>query len=235
MDISDLASRPWVLLPGTLCTEAVFDGFLDAMQVDPAQRSFVRMDRACVEAYRDTVKNLPREAVVCGFSLGAIVAAHHANHIAAHCLIVFGLNPFADDPAREASRRELAQDVQALGGAAALQARSLAIYGATPNATAEQVIQMADSSGDMIEAQTQLALSRPGALPALANAVAPVLSLTGSLDQSAPPAQGQAAAEAAPDGRFHCLDGLGHFALLEDPNACAAAAIGLTERHNDTC
>lgn len=71
---------------------------------------------------------------------------------------------------------------QVRGGAAALRARSPAINGATPKATAETVYQMGDRSSDITEAQTRLALYRPGALAALANATLPVLSLTGSVD-----------------------------------------------------
>jgi pimeloyl-ACP methyl ester carboxylesterase len=55
----------------------------------------------------------------------------------------------------------------------------------------------------------------------------PVYALTGSRDKSAPVAQGRAAADAAPMGRFHALDNLGHFALIEDPQACADAIVQL--------
>lgn len=235
MGTDDLSNRPWLLLPGTLCTQAVFDGFLDVLKVNPEQRQDVQMEWPSVEDYRDTFENLPEGAVVCGFSLGALVAAHHADRMRAHSLILFGVNPFPDDPVKEQPRRELARDVQALGGAVALRSRPLAVYGQTPKTTADLIYKMADISGNMIVEQTELAISRPGAFQALANATMPVLSLTGSLDQNAPYTQGQAAAQAAPDGRFDSLEGLGHFALLEDPIACAAAVAQLMERQNDTC
>jgi len=77
--------------------------------------------------------------------------------------------------------------------------------------------------GTMISAQTQLALSRPGALPALGSARAPVVTVTGQTDHMAPPRLGQTAANTAPRGTFAELAGLGHYALLEDPVACAQA------------
>lgn len=223
MAISGLAQRSWLLLPGTLCTGAVFDGFLDTLGVSLAHRRTVLPDRPAIEDYRTTFETLPQGTVVCGFSLGAIVAAHHADRMDTPLLILFGLNPYADDPAKAEGRHDLARDVCAQGGAAALRARGVDVHGTQPGAVRGSIYQMADATADLIDAQTQLALTRPGALPALGRARMPVLALTGTQDAAAPPAQGRAAAQAAPHGQFHALDGLGHFALLEDPAACAAA------------
>lgn len=234
MDIEGLANKPWLLLPGTLCTGAVFDGFLDALGVPTTQRHHVQLDQPSVEGYHTTFTNMPDGAIVCGFSLGAIVAAHFADKMSAHTLILFGLNPFADDPAKAGSRRDLAAAVTALGGSAALGRRALDVHGQTPDETRARIYEMADACANLINAQTQLALTRKGALLVLAKAPMPVLSLTGSRDTSAPVAQGLAAAQAAPHGQFQCLDDLGHFALLEDPDACASAVIQMMEPQHDT-
>lgn len=179
--------------------------------------------------YHAIFDSLDDNTIVCGFSLGAIVAAHNANRMTARQLVLFGVNPFADDPAKEVTRHDLATDVVRLGGKAALQARDIEVYGPAPNATREMIYEMADLSRDMIQAQTQLALTRPGALPALSGARMPVFCLTGSRDYSAPPLQGRAAAHCAPTGQFFELGGLGHFALLEDPASCATAFLHLWE------
>ena len=229
MDTKRLSNRPWLLLPGTLCTGAVFNGFLNALGVGPAQRHVVEMDRASVDDYQPIFDGLSEDTIVCGFSLGAIVAAHYADKMTARHLVLFGVNPLADDPAKAQSRHDLATDVIRCGGAAALKARELEVHGPTPDVTREMIYEMANASAHLIEAQTQLALSRPSALPALSRACMPVITLAGSLDRSAPTAQGQAAAESAPDGQFHALEGLGHFALIEDQHACAAALQHFTE------
>lgn len=229
MGTSQLADRPWLLLPGTLCTHAVFDRFLDALGVNLAHRRHIRLDRPSVTDYTIDFDELSEEAIICGFSLGAIVAAHAADRITAHSLILFGLNPFADDPTKADGRHSLALDVIERGGAAALKLREPEVFGPSPDKIREEIYAMAEHSASMIKAQTQLALTRPGALPALAQAKLPVISFTGSLDCSAPPQQGLAAARAAPNGRFHRLEGLGHFALLEDPIACAAAVTQIIE------
>jgi len=210
------------LLPGTLCTGAVFDGFLDALGVPSENRQYVELSRPCVDDYRPVFEAVTNETVVCGFSLGAIVAAHAADVMTPHRLILFGLNPFADDPGRAEARRMLANDVTTQGGGAALRSRKPDIFGAEPDQTHQQICKMAAKTAHLIDAQTQLALTRPGALAALAGAQMPVLSVTGTCDTSAPVAQGQAAADAAPLGSFYALDGLGHFALLENPQTCAA-------------
>lgn len=234
MDTRGLSDRPWLLLPGTLCTGAVFNGFLNALGVGPAQRHVVEMDRASVGDYPPVFDRVSEDTIVCGFSLGAIVAAHFADKMTARYLVLFGVNPLADDPAKAQSRHDLASDVVRCGGAAALKARELEIQGQTPDVTREMIYEMANASAHMIEAQTQLALSRPGALRALGRACMPVISLTGSLDQSAPIALGQAAAQTAPVGQFHILEGLGHFALIEDPKACATTLLGDTRWSSQT-
>lgn len=218
-----LSDKRWLLLPGTLCTGVVFDGLLDALGVARANRQYVDMAQPTVEDYGSDFVDVNEATIVCGFSLGAIVAAHAAHSMSPHLLILFGLNPFADDPGRTTARQQLAHDVKTMGGAAALRSRKPDVFGATPDQTRDLIYSMADETAHLIDAQTTLALTRPGALPALAQARMPVLSLTGTLDASAPVIQGQAAADAAPKGRFQVLDGLGHFGLLEDPDACASA------------
>lgn len=225
MVTDDLANRRWLLLPGTLCTAAVFDGFLDVLGVAPANRHPVKLDRPHVDDYAPDFQDLTDDTIVCGFSLGAIVAAHFADSIKARALILFGINPFADDPEKASLRHALAGDVMRYGGAAALRSRNLAVHGPAPRQTRDRILQMADDTAPLIGAQTQLALTRPGAMPALRKARLPVLSFTGTLDIAAPPPQGAAAAQAAQNGRFQSLGGLGHFAVLEDPGACAKALL----------
>ncbi len=233
MGTDGIADRLWLLLGGTLCTEAVFDGLLEALKVPAARRQYVTLGRPRISDYDEVFEDLPPDTIVCGFSLGAIVAAHFADRMAARQLILFGLNPFADDPTKAPSRHDLARDVSTLGGAAALTARAPEVFGPAPDETRAMIYQMADEAADLIGPQTRLALTRPGAVPALARAQMPVLALTGSLDQSAPPGYGMAAAQAAPLGHFMSLEGLGHFALLEDPDACAAAVVPFLKADHD--
>jgi pimeloyl-ACP methyl ester carboxylesterase len=203
------------------------------MDVPPSLRRNIVLDRPKIDDYASIFDDLPPETIVCGFSLGAIVAAHFADRMTAHRLILFGVNPFADDPAKAASRHDLAKDVNTLGGSAALKSHAPDVFGPNPEQTRAVIHQMAATAAGMIGPQTRLALSRPGAIPALARASMPVLALTGTHDKSAPPNCGMAAAQAAPNGQFVSLEGLGHFALLEDPNACATAVIQCAQVNHD--
>lgn len=228
MATDDLRDRDWVLLPGTLCTEAVFDGFLDVLGVPSQRRKTIPLRQGTVEAYADSVSKHAEGAILCGFSLGAIVAAHLADRTAARAVILFGLNPNADDPAKAAGRLAMAQDVMAVGGREALNSRLPSFSGADPEKARQVVLAMAETTSADIGAQTDLALSRPGALPALSRTQCPVLALTGSRDEMTPATLGQSAAAAAPAGLFRLLPGLGHYALIEDPDTCAQAVIEMS-------
>ena len=223
MAIDGLRNCDWVLLPGTLCTGEVFGAVLDALGIPAGRRNPVSLRHPAIEAYGQVLTGHAEGAVVCGFSLGAIVAAHHADRLPAHRIILFGLTPFPDDPEKAAGRHELARDVMAMGGAPALMPRLPPVLGPRPDQARAAILAMADAAAPDIEAQTELALTRPGAMEALSQAQAPVLVLTGSEDRVTPAAQGQAAADAAPAGRFRRLPRLGHYALVEDPSACAQA------------
>ncbi len=229
MAIEDLRNRDWLLLPGTMCTGDVFGGFLDALGVPAEQRIPISLCHATIEAFEDVLSSRARDAVICGFSLGAIVTAHLADRLPAHRIILFGLNPFPDDPAKAAGRHDLQHDVMTKGGGSALMSRLPPLRGTNPDKARASILAMADTAAPHIEAQTQLALSRPGAIDALSRSLSSVLVLTGGEDQMAPAAQGQAAADAAPDSRFRLLPQLGHYALMEDPVTCAQAVIGMEE------
>jgi pimeloyl-ACP methyl ester carboxylesterase len=216
--------RPWVLLPGTLCTGAVFDPFLDALGVPLASRHVIELDRPQIEDYLAPIKAIAHGgAVICGFSLGAIVAAHLVDRISAAECLFFGLNPRADDPAKRQDRLDLAAEVGREGGAVALARRLAPLAGPDPDAGRARILAMAEAATVHIHAQTRLALERPGAWGALERATMPVNMLTGTLDAQAPEALARDAAAAAPCGKLIRLDGLGHYALVEDPLACADA------------
>ncbi|WP_323765820.1 alpha/beta hydrolase [Marinovum sp.] len=224
IDLTD--GRPWVLLPGTLCSGAVFDGVLAALGVAGAARRPLAMRHPSVEDYLPELRAACSPgAVVCGFSLGALVAAQLADRLPAGAFVLFGLNPHADDPAKRPDRQALAAEVTGQGGAAAMGGRLPPLYGSDPEGARRLILDMADKTAGDIVAQTGLALSRPDALPALSRCRAPVGLFTGTQDGVTPLALAQTAAAAAPEGRALGLAGLGHYALIEDPAACAAAVL----------
>lgn len=223
MGIEPLRDRPWVLLPGTLCTGAVFRGLLDRIGVPEVRRSTILLNQPNVGAYAGALRDVPVDAVVCGFSLGAILATHHADRLTCARLILFAVTPHADDPAKAEDRRAFARRVETMGGGAALAPALPVLNGPDPDGARVHLLDMADAAAPDIAAQTRLALTRPGALPALSRARMPVHVLTGAFDRHTPPEAGRAASSAAPSGRFRLLARLGHYALSESPGACADA------------
>ena len=224
MGIEAFVERPWILLPGTLCTTDVFSGFLDALGVAMTLRTPITIAHPKIDDYEDVLAVTMRPgAVVCGFSLGAIVAAHYADKLDASVLLLFGLNPRPDDPSKRSGRLELEQDVISLGAARALDKHMPQLFGPAPDNVRTTILDMSVRCEPFISAQTQLALSRPGALTALRRARCPVLVISGSEDNASPIDLAREAATNTPEGRVVRLPGLGHYALIEDPQTCSTA------------
>ena len=147
MAIEKEDGRSWILLPGTLCTGAVFDPFLDALGVPNRARHVIDLDSPQVGDYLARIAALSDgKAVICGFSLGAIVAAHLVDKIAASECLFFGLNPRADDPAKRQGRLDLAADVDRIGGAAALASRLGTLAGPDPHGGRARILAMAEGA-----------------------------------------------------------------------------------------
>lgn len=209
------------MLPGTLCTGDVFGGFLEAGGVPMERRTVIELTSPRIEDHAARLAGAAEGgAIVCGFSLGAIVAAHLADRVDASLFVFFGLNPFPDDPAKREGRMTLVDDVERRGGAAALEGRMGSFAGPDPQAVRAMVLAMADAAAPHVTAQTRLALDRPGALRVLCKTRQPVIALTGTADTQAPLACARAVANAATRGCAVPLEGLGHYALLEDPALC---------------
>ena len=123
MDTDSMISKQWFLLPGTLCTDEVFLPFLNALGVSQSQRTVIPIRYQSVDEYeRHLTQDVPSGSVVCGFSLGASVAAHLANRLDVDLMLLFGVNPHADDPEKYQLRRDLEGDVLAHGGRKAMSA-----------------------------------------------------------------------------------------------------------------
>jgi pimeloyl-ACP methyl ester carboxylesterase len=215
----------WWLIPGTLCTSAVFAPCLDALGVPPVKRRTIALDRPMVGDYRAQLQECVGPSdVVCGFSLGGIMAAHHADVLPADAtLVLFSVTPMADDPAKADGRKWLQSSVETRGGAEAISTLAPKLFADHSGGVLDAIAGMAEASADQIAAQTQLALSRPGALAALASSRAKVLALAGGQDDQTPPPLAEKIANTAPRGTAITLPGLGHYALLENPYLCANA------------
>lgn len=226
MAIESLSTRPWILLPGTLCTGEVFTGCLDLLGVPEASRHTVLLTHGDIADYQEPLAALcTAQSIMCGFSLGAIVAAHLADQLAPAAFVLFGLNPLADDPTKREGRLRLASDTHERGGAAAMAERCGPLAGDAPEEVHRRILDMAAQMQGHIDAQTRLALSRPGATASLSAALSPVSLFVGGDDVMTPPELSRDMASIGKYCQTCVLPGLGHYALLEDPRACADALV----------
>ena len=161
---------------------------------------------------------------ICGFSLGSIVCAHNIDRLSkAKRLVLFGINPHTDAIEKQAGRRAFCETVKSVGAVQTLRANPPALFGDNQAVAMDVILSMATQTENHIGSQTELALSRPDALPILSKADIPVLALTGEKDLLTTPAMGRKAVGAAPFGKSIDIPNTGHYALLEDPLACARA------------
>lgn len=220
-----MANR-WIILPGTLCTRAVFDPFLDRMNVPMRDRILIPVDRATVEDYQTIfAETIHPSDIVCGFSLGAHVVAHNVHAIAkagAQAAVLLSVNPLPDPPDFAPGRKAMRDQVLAGRARDIIQNGWNSMSVDRGEKLVDTVSDMAVASADLINAQTNLALTRPGAVDVLADTELPMVFVTGSEDLKTPPDQAKKVAYAAKNGFFKGLDGLGHFALMEDPRRMAS-------------
>ena len=90
------------------------------------------------------------------------------------------------------------------------------------------VVSMAESTTDLIKAQTELAASRPSSEKLLTDTELPLVFVTGSEDGLTPADPIREIVAEAKLAHLSVVDGLGHFALIEAPERVAAAVrVGL--------
>jgi pimeloyl-ACP methyl ester carboxylesterase len=205
---------------------------MHALGVDPARWVVLPQDLPDVESWRARLADLVQPGdIVCGFSLGAIAVAQCADLLDdAKTLVLIALNPHADAPEKREGRETLRAAAKAGTLAPLLRNAAPALLGQPTEMLIETVIAMGQAEAALIDAQTNLALSRPSALPALSAANVPVVLVTGADDTQAPPARMAQAAAICPIVATSAVPGLGHFCLLEDPAKVAQAILdGLDE------
>lgn len=218
-------SDRWVLVPGTLCTPEVFAPMLEQLGVPPDRCQFIDASAPHVHDYDAPLCAAVRGGdIVCGFSLGAMILAHNLGALTqAKAVILLACNPFPDAAGNRINREATRDRILAGDEAGWVEDHWAAMSTKTSTALKTQVASMATRMADHIAAQTQLAISRPGATEQLMASQLPLVFVTGGQDRLTPPDRLPNIAQACPNASFNVLDGLGHFALLEAPDRVALA------------
>ncbi len=236
------AGRPLVLLHAFPLHAGLFAGVRDRLPgwrvVTPDLRGFGASapgdDSPSLSLMADDVAAVLdrlglESAVVGGVSMGGYVTMEllrrHGARVAAALLI--DTKAEADTDQARAGRLAAAQAV-VQQGSAALQPMMTALLGETSRrerpdvvATVQAWLRAADPAA-VAWAQHAMA-GRPESFTALHQAAVPVAVVVGEEDTLSPPAAAHAMAQARPGTTVHVVPACGHLAVLEQPDAAAAA------------
>lgn len=227
MTTQKMTRKRWVLVPGTLCTPAVFAGLLDSLGIKGEDCHFITVDEPAVQDYNARLGNAVSDGdIVCGFSLGAIILAHNLDALAkARAVVLLALNPEADT-ARNRVHREIVRDRILAGDASGwVNDHHHDMFKHGNERLHGLVASMAVETSHLISIQTELAATRPCAVDTLTASRLPLVFVTGSDDRLTPPARIRDIAERARYAAFRAPEALGHYALLEAPGRVAEAIL----------
>lgn len=214
-----------LLIPGLLCDRFCWEPVLSRLP-DAAVADLSTQDDLTWMA-RDLLARHPGALSVAGHSMGARVALEMARlapaRITRLALLDTGIHPL-----REGEREKRAEIVRFAheNGMAALADRWLPPMVWEGNQTDAPLMaglraMVLRMNPDLHERQITALVNRPDAAAYLPQVTCPVLLMVGRQDQWSPVAQHQDMLALLPDARLEIIEGAGHFAPVERPEAVA--------------
>jgi pimeloyl-ACP methyl ester carboxylesterase len=224
-----------VFLPGTLCTSAMFQGFINnpryhCVTIDfIEQSSLAQMCAAIKEKVEDSA------VILVGFSMGGMVAFEFIRNFPEQVrgLVLLNSNCHADLPGRKEERDDHLAIAKAKGLASLMKDTYLPIYFYEPNCPESSVVlAMAEQLGTKVfEAQLQVLAERPDSLWTLSSFQQPTIIIGAENDIPCPVQHQQLMNKSAPISELHIIENVGHFAVLEQPTKIRHIINQWVEKH----
>ena len=219
--------NPVLLLPGTLCTGAIFEHQIEALEAVGLSVDVVEFhhERSIGEMAATVAQRIPDNAsvAIAGFSMGGMVALELARQAPERIaqLALINSNHHGDHPERRARRlTQLARTTDdELPGLIEREYLPRYLHRQEP-AHRALILHMARELGiDCFRSQTMALASRPDASQTLRSIDCPLLIIGSTEDPLCPPAVQVEMHRLAAHSELLLLSGCGHFSTLECPEA----------------
>jgi pimeloyl-ACP methyl ester carboxylesterase len=229
-----------LFLPGHMCDDRAWAPVADRLAAAGYPGSHARLDRdASIDDMAARVlAEHPGPFIAIGFSMGAIaaLALHRAAPDRGAGLCLVGINAGADLPERSSVRIDQQARVRLGELATVMQDQVLPHYFAAACAEEERLgalcLDMALAVGpDAFVRQSEALRLRPDGRPGLAAIACPALVVSAEEDRLCPPDWHTATAAAIPGAALRSIAAAGHMALIERPDAMAAAILDWLRDH----
>jgi len=219
-----MARSNTLLIPGLLCDGVVWEPFMRALGPQVAVADLSTQDSLCKMA-EDCLSAYPGPLRVAGHSMGARVALEMARiapeRIERLILLDTGIHPLREG---EVEKRADIVRFAHEKGMAALAERWLPGMVFEPNRQNARLMKtltdmVLRKDPDLHERQIKALVDRPDASLYIADIDCPVLLVVGRQDQWSPVCQHEDMLRLLPKARLEIIEGAGHFAPLEQPDA----------------
>ena len=224
-------AEPLLLVPGLMCTPALFKPQLDAFS---DSREVVVADHTCADNMHDIARNIldsaPDRFALGGLSMGVYLSleimALAPNRVTRLALLDGKANL---DTAQQTASRHALLEMADKGNFLAittqvLLSRLIAPGNVTLAGLRDTVIQMAIDTGETgFRRQMAAILKRRDYLEELSDITCPTLILTGELDAITPPACAREMARQVPQAVLDIVPCCGHLSTLEKPQTVNVA------------
>ena len=237
--MSEHGAPPWVLLPGMMCDERLFEAqveLLSAHARDVQVGDITQFDSVHAIA-ADVLTHAPPRFCLAGLSMGGIIAFEIWRQASQRvvALVLMDTNARAEDDKRRAVRADQIRRVGSGGLRNIMQdemkPRYLAEKSLVHRDLLDGVMQMAlDLGPDVFIRQSRALGNRPDSLATLAKIDCPSLVLCGAEDTLCPVEYHEAMAERLPNAELVVVPDCGHLATLEAPEAVNQALISCLQR-----